>query len=163
MNIEDLDQESIENLPYRPGVGLMVINQEKKIFLGKRIDTRVDGWQMPQGGIDDGEDPMEAAIRELEEETGIKSAKIISKCKDIQYYDLPLYLIPKLWNGKYRGQQQQWFAIKFFGDDSEININTEVPEFSDWRWAHKDEVLEIIVPFKKNLYMSVLEEFAHLL
>ncbi|MBN8828324.1 MAG: RNA pyrophosphohydrolase [Sphingobacteriia bacterium] len=141
----------------------MITNKEGKVFVGKRIDTKTDSWQMPQGGIDESETPEEAAYRELYEETGIKTAKIIAKSKIWFYYDLPDYLMTRLWDGKYRGQKQLWFLIKFEGSDDEIDLQKEVPEFSDWKWVNVDELPEIIVPFKRKLYLEIIEEFKNIL
>ncbi len=150
-------------LPYRPGVGIMLLNARNEVFVGRRIDTRSEAWQMPQGGIDDDESPTQAVMRELLEETGIQSARVIAESREWFYYDLPDYLIPKLWGGKYRGQKQKWFALQFFGNDADINIHTQHAEFMQWRWATMDELLEIIVPFKRKLYIAVMEEFQAIL
>jgi len=147
-----------KNLPYRKGVGMMVFNDDKKIFVGKRIDNQ-KAWQMPQGGVDENEDCFSAARRELYEETGIQSIRVIEKSKEKYTYDLPEYLLGKLWKGKYKGQKQRWFLIKFLGPDSEINLNQKYPEFNEWKWVDIDELSELIVPFKKELYLSVIKEF----
>jgi putative (di)nucleoside polyphosphate hydrolase len=147
-----------KNLPYRKGVGMMVFNDDKKIFVGKRIDNQ-KAWQMPQGGVDEHEDCFSAARRELYEETGIQSIRVIEKSKEKYTYDLPEYLLGKLWKGKYKGQKQRWFLIKFLGPDSEINLNQKYPEFNEWKWVDIDELSELIVPFKKELYLSVIKEF----
>lgn len=138
---------------YRRGVGMLIINHEKKIFIGQRFDKDESAWQMPQGGIDNNETPEETCIRELAEETGIVSNyKILDKTKNWYSYDLPNNLQKKLWRGKYKGQVQQWFILNFFGDDAEINIKTKHPEFKNWKWAYKEELMKLIVPFKKELY-----------
>ena len=147
-----------KNLPYRKGVGMMVFNDDKKIFVGKRIDNQ-KAWQMPQGGVDENEDCFSAARRELYEETGIQSIRVIEKSKEKYTYDLPEYLLGKLWKGKYKGQKQRWFLIKFLGPDSEINLNQKYPEFNEWKWVDIDELPKIIVPFKKKLYLSLIKEF----
>ena len=147
-----------KNLPYRKGVGMMVFNDDKKIFVGKRIDNQ-KAWQMPQGGVDENEDCFSAARRELYEETGIQSIRIIEKSKEKYTYDLPEYLLGKIWKGKYKGQKQRWFLIKFLGPDSEINLNQKCAEFNEWKWVDIDELPKIIVPFKKKLYLSVIKEF----
>ena len=147
-----------KNLPYRKGVGMMVFNDDKKIFVGKRIDNQ-KAWQMPQGGVDENEDCFSAARRELYEETGIQSIRVIEKSKEKYTYDLPEYLLGKLWKGKYKGQKQRWFLIKFLGPDSEINLNQKCPEFNEWKWVDIDELPKIIVPFKKKLYLSLIKEF----
>ena len=138
-----------KKLPYRKGVGMMVFNDKKKIFVGKRIDNQT-AWQMPQGGVDDNEDYETAAKRELFEETGIQSIRIIKKSKGIYTYDLPEYLLGKIWKGKYMGQKQNWFLMKFLGPDSEINLNQKYPEFNQWKWVDIDDLPRLIVPFKKN-------------
>ena len=147
-----------KNLPYRKGVGMMVFNDDKKIFVGKRIDNQ-KAWQMPQGGVDENEDCFSAARRELYEETGIQSIRVIEKSKEKYTYDLPEYLLGKIWKGKYKGQRQRWFLIKFLGPDSEINLNQKCPEFNEWKWVDIDELPKIIVPFKKKLYLSLIKEF----
>lgn len=148
------------NLPYRKGVGMMVFNDQKKIFVGKRIDNQ-EAWQMPQGGVDQNEDCETAAKRELFEETGIQSIRIIKKSSNEYIYDLPEHLIGKIWKGKYKGQKQEWFLIKFLGPDSEININQKHPEFNEWKWVNINDLPNLIVSFKKNLYLSVIEEFSN--
>jgi putative (di)nucleoside polyphosphate hydrolase len=150
-------------LPYRLGVGMMILNNKKQIFVGKRIDAKIEAWQMPQGGIDIGETPSRAALREMEEEIGSNQGIIIAESKNWYSYDLPKFLIPRLWNGNYRGQKQRWFLIKFTDDDSRININTSQPEFEDWRWVDVDEMLSIIIPFKRKLYEAVMQEFKPLI
>ena len=151
------------SLPYRPGVGIMVLNKENKVFVGKRVDTKADAWQMPQGGIDNGESPLDAAMRELKEETGIAEVQIIEKSKIWFYYDLPDYLVDRIWDSKYRGQKQQWFLVRYEDDDSLININQSPQEFSDWKWVDVEELTSIIVPFKKRLYTDVIIEFKDVL
>jgi len=148
-----------KKLPYRKGVGMMVFNDKKKIFVGKRIDNQ-KAWQMPQGGVDENEDYETAAKRELFEETGIQSIRIIKKSKGIYTYNLPEYLLGKIWKGKYIGQKQNWFLMKFLGPDSEINLNQKYPEFNQWKWVDIDDLPRLIVPFKKKLYLSVIQEFS---
>ena len=147
-----------KKLPYRKGVGMMVFNDKKKIFVGKRIDNQT-AWQMPQGGVDNNEDYETAAKRELFEETGIQSIRIIKKSREMYTYDLPEYLLGKIWKGKYKGQKQNWFLMKFLGPDSEINLKQKYPEFNQWKWVDITELPRLIVPFKKKLYLSIIQEF----
>ena len=146
---------------YRPCVGIVLINNGS-IFAGQRLDYKSDAWQMPQGGIEENESPIRAAIRELKEETGInkKHINIILESKNWINYDLPKELIPKLWNGKFVGQSQKWFAMEFSGSDSDVNINTKNPEFSKWQWMTKNKLLDSIVPFKKRVYENILSQFS---
>ena len=157
--------EHIAVLPYRPCVGIMLINQAKDVFTAQRLDSSANAWQMPQGGIDKGEDARVAALRELEEETGVSADKvtIIGETEGWFPYDLPHALVPKLWKGRYKGQEQKWFLMQFHGSDSDINIETEIPEFSEWRWTPSDQLVANIVPFKRDVYTRVLQEFAPLL
>jgi len=150
-------------LPFRQGVGMMIVDKNDRIFVGKRIDSKVNGWQMPQGGIDLGETPSSAALREMKEEIGSGEGEIIAESKKWYSYRVPNFLIPKLWNGKYCGQRQKWFLIRFTGNDSDININTENPEFDQWKWVDLDKLLIDIIPFKLKLYRQVIEEFRSLL
>ena len=154
-------QTEFKNLPYRSNVGIMLINDDGHVFVGQRLDNNQNAWQMPQGGIDGDEDPQSAAYRELLEETGIEqeNVKFLATSSKWLLYDLPEDLIPKLWDGKYRGQKQKWFLFKFLGTNRDINISTEHPEFSNWKWMPKENLLEEIVPFKKSVYESVLREF----
>ena len=146
---------------YRPNVGMMIINQKKEIFVGKRIDHPSNFWQMPQGGIDAQEIPSIAALREMEEEVGIKKNKVdlLTESKDWYYYSIPSDLAKTLWKGKYKGQRQKWFLYKFKGTDKDVNIHTEHPEFSDYKWVTKDFLVPNIVPFKKKIYEKLLLEF----
>ena len=146
---------------YRPNVGMMIINQKKEIFVGKRIDHPSNFWQMPQGGIDAQEIPSIAALREMEEEVGIKKNKVdlLIESKDWYYYSIPSDLAKTLWKGKYKGQRQKWFLYKFKGTEKDINIHTEHPEFSDYKWVTKDFLVPNIVPFKKKIYEKLLLEF----
>lgn len=146
-------------LPYRAGVGIVLINSNKQVFAARRIDTKSEAWQMPQGGIDKGEKPEVAAIRELKEEVGTDKAKIIAVSKEWHSYDLPEHLIGKLWNGRFRGQQQKWFLMKFIGTDNDINIETEEPEFIEWKWVKPEVLNQMIVPFKRELYDKIFTEF----
>ncbi len=150
---------------YRPNVGMMIINNQKKIFVGKRIDHPSNFWQMPQGGIDPQEKPVVAALREMEEEVGIKKNKVqlLNQISDWYYYTIPKDLAQTLWKGRYKGQRQKWFLYKFEGTESDINIHTEHPEFSDFKWVTKDFLVPNIVPFKKEIYSKLLEEFKNYL
>ena len=154
-------QTDIENLPYRANVGVMVLNKSNDVFVAQRLEHYANAWQMPQGGIDPGEGPAEAALRELEEETGINSSKVvlIAETQNWIHYELPPDLIPKLWNGKYRGQKQKWFLMRFLGEDTDIDIETEEPEFSAWKWIAPSALPDAIVPFKRDVYVAVLEAF----
>ncbi len=146
-----------KKLPLRIGVGAIVINKENKIFVGKRKDhPNADKWQMPQGGVNNGEDLLSAMKRELEEETSIKSIKILKELDEWTEYELPNYLLGKIWNGKYRGQRQKWFILKFVGTDDEINLNTFNPEFIEWKWVIPEKLPHIIVDFKKTLYEKLI-------
>jgi len=157
----------LSRLPYRPCVGVMLVNADGKVFVGKRIDNREgDWWQMPQGGVDKGEDLKAAALRELWEETGAKAQHVtmLAQTKEELLYDLPEALLGKLWGGKYRGQRQTWFLGRFDGQDSDIDLNAHTPaEFEDWRWVEPELLPELIVPFKKRVYRTVLEEFRPLI
>ena len=145
-------QERYKNLPYRVGVGIIVLNKENKIFVAKRIDNPRNFWQMPQGGVDEGEDFLSAAYRELEEETSIKNVELISEIDEITTYELPDYLLGKIWKGKFKGQKQKWFIMRYLGNDDEININTNKPEFLDWKWIDLDSITQIVVRFKLDVY-----------
>lgn len=153
----------ISKLPYRKGVGMVLLNKDNKVFVGKRVDTKSEAWQMPQGGIDKGETDDEAVLRELAEEVGTNKVEIISKSKYWYNYDLPEALVPKVWNGKYKGQRQKWFLIRFIGDDSDVNIATEHQEFCEWKWVDFEELLDMIVPFKREIYSYVMDEFRQLI
>ncbi len=150
----------METLPYRSCVGAMLINGQGRVFVAQRIDNPGPAWQMPQGGIDAGEAPRDAVLRELLEETGTDKAEIIAESSDWRDYDLPDVLIGKLWGGKYRGQRQKWFALRFLGDDGDIDIHSvQEPEFSAWKWAAIDDLADLIVPFKRTLYKDIVAEF----
>jgi putative (di)nucleoside polyphosphate hydrolase len=148
---------------YRRGVGVMLLNSAGKVFVGARIDNTDDAWQMPQGGIDEGEDdPWLTSLRELEEETGIppRLVELVAACPERLIYDLPEDLRPRLWGGKYKGQDQDWFLARFLGEDRDINIATKHPEFREWKWIEPEQLPELIVPFKRDLYRRLLSEFA---
>jgi|TARA_B100001093_G_C26622494_1_gene925272 putative (di)nucleoside polyphosphate hydrolase len=149
---------SDQKLPMRVGVGIIVLNSENKVFVGKRKDNPGDKWQMPQGGVDVGEDFLTAMKRELLEETSIKNIKIIKKIENTYEYELPKNLIGIIWKGKYRGQKQKWFITRFLGNDDEINIKTPQAEFIEWKWLHAKMLPNVIVDFKKNLYLDLLKE-----
>ena len=146
------------NLPLRVGVGAIVLNNENKVFVGKRKDNPVNKWQMPQGGVNDGERLVDAMKRELQEETGIKNIKILKEIDGWSEYELPEYLIGKIWKGKYRGQKQKWFVVKFLGKDNEINLKTSNHEFIEWKWIDIESLPGVIVEFKKKVYEELLPE-----
>lgn len=158
----ETEDSLVKGLPYRDGAGIMLFNGLGGVFVARRIDMPSQAWQMPQGGIDAGETPREAALRELEEEIGTSKAEIMAESRDWLTYELPDCLVPKVWGGRYRGQRQKWFAMRFTGDDDDINIATETPEFLDWRWEDINRLPELIVPFKRKLYQEVVAEFGHL-
>lgn len=149
-------------LPYRPCAGVMLLNKTGQVFVGQRIDTTLEAWQMPQGGIDPGEAALDTAVRELGEETGIAAhlVELIAEAPREFRYDLPPELVGKVWKGQYRGQIQRWFLFRFLGEDADINIQTAHPEFRAWRWADPEQLPNIIVPFKRALYEEVLEAFS---
>ena len=152
--------ENKKELPLRLGVGIVLLNNKNKIFVGKRIDNPANSWQMPQGGVNENENFIVAAKRELEEETSIKSIELIRELDKWLTYDLPINLLGKLWQGKYRGQRQKWFIMRFTGKNEEININTKNPEFLDWKWINTIELINIAVNFKVNIYKKLKEELA---
>ena len=147
-----------QKLPLRTGVGIIVLNKQNKIFVGKRKDNPGDKWQMPQGGVDEGEDYITAMKRELLEETSIKNIEIIKEIDKIYQYELPENLVGIIWKGKYRGQKQKWFITRFLGEEKEINLNTKHAEFIDWKWIEPKFLPEVIVNFKKDLYLNLLKE-----
>lgn len=152
-----------ESLGYRPCVGVMLINADNRVWVGQRIDMVAEAWQMPQGGIDPGEEPLEAALRELEEEIGTAKAEPIAETRGWLRYDLPDHLHGKLWGGRYRGQEQKWFLMRFLGPDADIDIATKHPEFAVWDWVEPERLPDLIVPFKRDLYRRVLDEFRPIL
>ncbi len=151
-------EDKYKNLPLRTGVGIIVINKENKLFVARRIDNPKNFWQMPQGGVDEGEDFLKAAYRELEEETSIKSVELIKELEGTTTYELPDHLLGIIWKGKYKGQTQKWFLMRFIGDEKEINIKTQNPEFLDWKWIDLDLITEVVVDFKLNVYKELKEK-----
>ena len=148
---------------YRAGVGIMLLDRRSLVFVGRRIDTAGENWQMPQGGIDKGESPRQAARRELKEEAGTDKAEILAESAGWLTYDVPREIAGRLWRGRYRGQMQKWFAMRFTGEDSDIDLKTHHPEFDAWKWIAPAELPRLIVPFKRQLYLDVLREFEGLL
>ena len=156
--LTDKMKKSLSELPLRIGVGIIVLNNENKVFVAKRIDNAKNFWQMPQGGVDEGEDFLKAAYRELEEETSIKSVELIRELDGTITYDLPDRLLGIIWKGKYRGQKQKWFLMKFTGTEQEINIKTKNPEFLEWKWIELDQITEFVVDFKLHVYKELKEK-----
>ena len=156
-------EERFKSLPFRVGVGIIVLNKYNKIFVAKRIDNSKNFWQMPQGGVDDGEDFLSAAYRELAEETSIKKVKLIREIDEMTTYELPDHLLGVIWKGKYKGQKQKWFLMRYLGDDKEININTKKPEFLAWKWIDLDMITEVVVDFKLEVYKSLQKKLKQLL
>jgi len=155
---------SKSDLPYRLGVGALILNNDNKVFVAKRIDTPGPAWQMPQGGIDEGEDPAVAVLREVEEEIGTANCEVIAQSNGWLTYDIPEDLRATLWGGKYRGQKQKWYAMRFLGNDNDVVLDAHhKPEFSEWRWVKMKQIPELIVPFKRELYNKIVEEFSHLI
>ena len=154
--------EEIAKLPYRPCVGVMLVNADGHVFVGQRIDNETSAWQMPQGGVDKGEDPREAALRELWEETGVEAGLVSVEAETENWiaYDLPHEIVPRIWKGRYKGQEQKWFLLRFHGTDDQVNIATKHPEFSEWRWLPADQLVASIVPFKRAVYEQVVAAFA---
>jgi len=150
--------EKFKNLPLRNGVGIVVLNNKNKVFVAKRIDNPKNFWQMPQGGVDEGEDFLTAAYRELEEETSIKNVKLIQEIDGTLTYELPNHLLGVIWKGKYKGQKQKWFVMRFLGKDNDINIKTKKPEFLEWRWIELDMITEVAVDFKLHIYKELKDK-----
>ena len=151
------------SLPLRSGVGIVVLNKDNKIFVAQRIDNQKNFWQMPQGGVDEGEDYLTAAYRELEEETSIKNVDLIKELDGLISYELPKNLLGVIWNGKYRGQKQKWFLMRFLGLDSEINIKTKNPEFCKWKWVNLENITDLVVDFKLHVYEDVKKKVNEIL
>ena len=145
--------------PYRPCVGIFLINYSKQVFGGRRIDSRAEAWQMPQGGIDPGETAVDACMREMAEEIGTSSAQLLCEHSEWLYYDIPLPLADRLWHGQYKGQKQKWMLLHYNGADAEINIDTAEPEFCEWKWLSPDKLIDLAVPFKRDVYRHVLTAF----
>ena len=156
-------KKDLHNLPLRSGVGIVVLNKQNKVFVAKRIDNPKNFWQMPQGGVDEGEDFLKAAYRELEEETSIKNVKLIKELDGTITYELPDRLLGLIWKGKYRGQKQKWFLMRFVGSDSEINIKTKHPEFLEWKWVELDKITDLVVDFKLHVYKEVKDKVKKIL
>ena len=152
-----------KNLPLRLGVGIVLLNSDNKVFVGKRIDNPVNFWQLPQGGVDKNENLMCAANRELKEETSVESVKLIKEIDNWLTYELPKDLLGKIWKGKYRGQKQKWFIMRFIGNEKEINVKTKNPEFKDWKWIDINQLLDVVVRFKFDVYKSIIKELNILL
>ena len=151
-------KKNFSDLPLRTGVGVIVLNKNNKVFVAKRIDNAKDFWQMPQGGVDEGEDFLKAAYRELEEETSIKSVELIKELDGTITYELPKRLLGIIWRGKYKGQKQKWFLMRFLGEEKEINIKTKNPEFLEWKWIELDQITELVVDFKLHVYTELKEK-----
>ena len=156
-------KKDLSNLPLRSGVGIVVLNKENKVFVAKRIDNPKNFWQMPQGGVDEGEDFLKAAYRELEEETSIKNVELIKELDGTITYELPDRLLGLIWKGKYRGQKQKWFLMRFVGLDNEINIKTKHPEFLEWKWVELDKITDLVVDFKLHVYKEVKDKVKKIL
>ena len=156
-------KKDLHNLPLRSGVGIVVLNKDNKVFVAKRIDNPKNFWQMPQGGVDEGEDFLKAAYRELEEETSIKNVELIKELDGTITYELPDRLLGLIWKGKYRGQKQKWFLMRFVGSDSEINIKTKHPEFLEWKWVELDKITDLVVDFKLHVYKEVKDKVKKIL
>jgi len=156
-------KDKFKNLPLRSGVGIVVLNKANKVFVAKRIDNAKNFWQMPQGGVDEGEDYLTAAYRELEEETSIKNVELISELDGLITYNLPKHLLGIIWKGKYKGQSQKWFLMRYLGEDNQINIKTKKPEFLEWKWVDLKEITNLVVDFKLHVYQEVQQKVQGLL
>ena len=156
-------KKKLSELPLRSGVGIVVINKKNKVFVARRIDNPKNFWQMPQGGVDEGENFLNAAYRELEEETSMKSVELIQELEGTITYELPNHLLGIIWKGKYRGQKQKWFLMRFIGDDNEINIKTKHPEFLEWKWVELDKITDLVVDFKLHVYKEVKDKVKKIL
>jgi len=156
-------KDKFKNLPLRSGVGIVVLNKANKVFVAKRIDNAKNFWQMPQGGVDEGEDYLTAAYRELEEETSIKNVELISELDGLITYNLPEHLLGIIWKGKYKGQSQKWFLMRYLGEDNQINIKTKKPEFLEWKWVDLKEITNLVVDFKLHVYQEVQQKVKRLL
>ena len=156
-------EAKFKNLPLRNGVGIIVLNKDNKVFVAKRIDNPKNFWQMPQGGVDNNEDFLSAAYRELEEETSIKNVELIKEIDEMTTYELPDNLLGVIWKGKNKGQKQKWFLMKYLGNDSEININTKKPEFLDWKWIDIDHITDVVVDFKLEVYKIIQKKIRAIL
>ena len=152
-----------KKLPLRSGVGIVVLNKNDQVFVAKRIDNSKNFWQMPQGGVNKNEDYLAAAYRELEEETSIKNVDLVKELDELISYDLPKHLLGVIWKGKYRGQEQKWFVVRFLGNDSEININTNHPEFCEWKWVELEKITDLVVDFKLHVYEEVKKKVKEIL
>ena len=155
--------KNFKNLPLRSGVGIVLLNKKNKVFVARRIDNPKNFWQMPQGGVDKGENLLSAAYRELEEETSVKKVELIQEIDGMTDYELPQHLLGIIWKGKYRGQKQKWFLMRYLGEDSEINIKTNKPEFLDWKWIELDEITEVVVDFKLHVYKELKEKIKEII
>ena len=156
-------KKNSESLPLRSGVGIVLLNSENKVFVAKRIDNPKKFWQMPQGGIDEGEDFLTAAYRELKEETSIKNVELIKEIDEPTTYELPPYLLGIIWKGKYKGQKQKWFVMRFLGKESEINLNTKKPEFYEWKWIDLEEITNVVVEFKLEVYNKIKKQVKNII
>lgn len=158
-----MDESNVEDVNYRLGVGCCVVNRQGNVFVGQRVDTDKPAWQMPQGGIDNNESPLEAALREVYEETGISKLEFIHESDKWHYYNIPEELRPTSWNGKFQGQKQKWFLFRFIGNEDEVLLGGEEPEFREWKWVKFEELPKLAIDFKRNIYKEIAKEFKQLL